>query len=293
MILVVGGSGRLGRIVVDRLVSRGDQVRVLTRSAIRPAHLGPTVDVVTGDARLPATLESAMIGVDLVVSAMHGFVGRRGTSPASVDRDGNENLVDAAKAAGAHIVILSLVGASLSHPLPLARMKYVAEQYAWRSGVETTVVRATAFMELWLDVLRQTVGRSNRPLVFGRGDNPINFVSVQDVAALVDLTIHDLSTRGSTFEIGGPANISFNEFASKLRPGNNAVRAPRHVPRAMLALTSVLLQPLNTQAGRQARSALVMDSADLTFDATEIHRSYPQLPFTSLDQVLDRDLASK
>jgi NADH dehydrogenase len=41
-------------------------------------------------------------------------------------------------------------------------------------------------------------------LVFGRGDNPVNFVSVKDVAALVDHVVTDTSTRGSVYEIGGP-----------------------------------------------------------------------------------------
>ena len=43
-------------------------------------------------------------------------------------------------------------------------------------------MRATAFAELWIDVLGKTAARSGRPVVFGRGDNPINFVSVADVA---------------------------------------------------------------------------------------------------------------
>lgn len=227
-----------------------------------------------------------MTQVDLVVSAMHGFVGRRGTSPSNVDRDGNMNLVDAAKSVGAQIVLMSLVGASPAHPLHLAKMKYQAEEYALRSGVETTVVRSTAFMELWLEVLRHTVGRSGRALVFGRGDNPINFVSVVDVAALVALVIRDSSSRGSILEIGGPANLTFNEFVATMQSATNPMNPPRHVSPAMLALASAVTAPFSPQTARQARSALVMDSVDLTFDASAIHRTYPQLPFTSLAQLL-------
>jgi NADH dehydrogenase len=57
--------------------------------------------------------------------------------------------------------------------------------------VPATIVPATAFLELWIDVLTSTAGRSNRPLVFGRGRNPINFVSVRDVAALVEHVVTD------------------------------------------------------------------------------------------------------
>jgi hypothetical protein len=40
------------------------------------------------------------------------------------------------------------------------------------------------------------------------------------------------------------------------------------------------------ELGRQARAALVMDRVDLTFDAAPIRRSYPDLPITSLPDVL-------
>ena len=84
-------------------------------------------------------------------------------------------------------------------------MKYAAEQHLRASGVPWTIVRATAFLETWTALLEQTASCSGRPLVFGRGDNPINFVSVDDVAALVERVVVDPSTRGQVFEIGGPA----------------------------------------------------------------------------------------
>ena len=55
---------------------------------------------------------AAVAGVEVVVSAVHGFVGPGGVSPATVDRDGNANLTDAAKAAGAGMVLMSIVGAA-------------------------------------------------------------------------------------------------------------------------------------------------------------------------------------
>lgn len=71
-----------------------------------------------------------------------------------------------------------------------------------------TIVRATAFVELWIDLLTSTTGRSGRPLVFGRGRNPINFVSVRDVAALVERVVTDQDPPGRTLEIGGPDTLT-------------------------------------------------------------------------------------
>ena len=88
MILVAGGTGRLGTALVGRLVERGELVRVLTRDPPRASHLPASVERVVGDVRDVATLAPAVSGADSVVSAVHGFVGGDHVSPATVDRDG-------------------------------------------------------------------------------------------------------------------------------------------------------------------------------------------------------------
>ena len=174
--------------------------------------------------------EPATAGVDVVVSAVHGFAGPARDSLAAVDRDGNANLIDAAKAAGADFVLMSTVGAASDSPMELFRMKHAAEQHAATSGVPTTIVRATAFLELWIDLLEQTAGRSGRPLVFGRGENPINFVSVADVAAVVERAVIDPTTRGKILEIGGPDNLTFDQLAQAVQTAAGRPATPRHVP---------------------------------------------------------------
>jgi uncharacterized protein YbjT (DUF2867 family) len=287
VILIAGGTGRLGTAVVRLLVDRGLDVRILSRDPERAAHLsGGKVEVMCGDVRDRDSLARATAGVNVVVSAVHGFVGPRGVSPATIDRDGNANLVDAAGAAGADLVLMSTVGASSNSRMELFRMKYAAEQHAAASGLHTTVVRATAFLELWIELVEHTAARSGRPLVFGRGDNPINFVSVIDVAALVERAVTDPTTRDKTLEIGGPDNLTFNELARAVQTAAERQSSPRHVPPAMLHLVAGTIGRLKPELGRQARAALVMDSDDLTFDTAPIHRAYPDLPVTSLADAL-------
>jgi NADH dehydrogenase len=287
VILVAGGSGRLGTLIVRRLEARSLSVRVLTRDRSRTAHLkGSRVEVIEGDVRDGSSLGGAMAGVSTVVSAIHGFGDIGNVSPASVDRDGNRNLIDAAAAANATVVLMSIVGASAEHPIELFRMKYAAEEQLRASGVPWTIVRATAFAEFWLDLLNQTAGASGRPVIFGRGINPINFVSVSDVAALVERAVVDPSTRGATFEIGGPENVSFNELAASLQKASGRTAPPRHVPRTMLRLLAGVLGPIQPNRARQMRAAIAMDTMDLTFAPTDLHRRFPDLPVTSLADIL-------
>jgi NADH dehydrogenase len=235
------------------------------------------------------SLGPATAGVDVVVSAVHGFTDPHRSALAAVDRDGNANLVEAAKGAGADFVLMSTVGAAGDSPMELFRMKHAAEQHAARSGVPTTIVRATAFLELWIDLLHHTAARSGRPLVFGRGQNPINFVSVADVAAVVEQAVIDPTTRGKTLEIGGPNDLTFDQLAQAVQSAAGRTAAPRHIPSVMLHLMANSVGRVKPELGRQARAALAMDRADLTFDATDLHQRYVDLPSTTLADVLARN----
>jgi uncharacterized protein YbjT (DUF2867 family) len=146
--------------------------------------------------------------------------------------------------------MVSVVGAAPDSPMELFRCKYSAEKTLQSSGVPWTIVRATAFVELWAEL----VGKG---IVFGRGDNPINFVSVRDVAEIVTGAVLDPTRRGQVIEVGGPEDLTFNELAAALRDVRGAPAKVRHVPRAMLRA----LAPLH----RQPRAALVMDTVDMTY----------------------------
>jgi uncharacterized protein YbjT (DUF2867 family) len=287
MILIAGGTGRLGTVLVRRLARRGHQVRILARDPDRAEHLaGGQVTVMSGDVRDRQSLQPALAGVETIVSAVHGFNGSARDSLTAIDRDGNANLIDAAQAAGAEFVLLSTVGAAADSPMELFRAKYLAEQHAIRSGIPCTIVRATAFLELWIDVLEQTAARSGRPLVFGRGQNPINFVSVGDVVALVERALLDRGARGEMLEIGGPENLTFDRLAQLVQNAAGRTAPPKHVPSPMLRLMANTAGRVKPQLGRQARAALAMDQIDLAFDTGAIHHLYPELPCTTAAEVL-------
>jgi len=284
MILVAGGSGTLGSRLVPLLTGRGLQVRILTRDPSR-IEGSNAVDVVRGDVRDQESIGRAMGGVRTVVSAVHGFVGPRGESPASVDRDGNVNLIEAARAGDAAFVMTSIVGASEDHPMDLMRMKHAAEERLRESGVPWTIVRTTAFFETWLALLEQTT-RSGRPLVFGRGENPINFVSADDVAALVGHAVVEPTTRGRKLEIGGPEDLTMNRLAQALQHAAGRTEEPRHVPRPMLRAMARIMRPFKPELARQAQGALVMDTEDMTFHDDAARRAFPDVPSTTLDELM-------
>ena len=266
MITLAGGTGRLGSLVVERLRSAGRPVRVLTRDPDRATHLLPLgVEVRVADVRRPETLHDAVATSSVVVSAMHGFIGPRGTSPHTVDDLGNRALFDAAAAAGADVVMMSVVGAARHSPFELFAAKFAAEQHLRGLDVPWTIVRSTAFLETWVDIIRDTAGRSGRPVVFGPGANPINFALVEDVASAVVSVVEDPATRGQVVEVGGPEDLTLTELATRVAAADGRPLPPRHIPTAVLRLLAATVGRVQPQLGRQVRAALAMEREDLTF----------------------------
>lgn len=134
-ILVAGGTGTVGRHVVDHLLSAGADVRVLSRG-----RRGGRRDVehVTGNVRRGDGLDAAVAGVDTIVACV----------------DPAKHLVAAAARAGTpHFVYISIVGVDRI-PFFYYRHKLADERLIAASGLPWTVLRATQFHDLIAVILR-------------------------------------------------------------------------------------------------------------------------------------------
>jgi NADH dehydrogenase len=292
VILIAGGTGLLGTAVVRRLTARGLAVRVLTRSPERAAHFSQDlVEVVRGDVKDPAAVQRAMAGVHTAISAIHGFAGRGADSPRSVDWQGNHTLIRAAQAAAERFLLVSVQGAAPDHPLGLFRMKYRAEQALRASALSWTIIRPTAYMETWARLVGEPLLRTGRTVIFGQGTNPINFVSVLDVAQYIELAVIDSTLGGQVIEVGGPQDLTMRQVAETFASAAAAPATVRHVPRIALRLVAALASRVNPTLARQAQAGVVMDTRDMTFDAAEAARRFPSIQLTTLAQVVQREYA--
>ncbi|MFC8943420.1 SDR family oxidoreductase, partial [Streptomyces griseoincarnatus] len=135
-VLITGGTGRLGRTLVPRLLDAGHDVRVLTRGRREPAaHRW-----VVGDLRTGSGLVAAAAGVDVVIHLA--------TTNGRGDVAATGNLIEAVRAAGnPHLVYLSIVGIE-NVALGYYRAKLACEQLVERSGLPWTILRTTQFHDL-------------------------------------------------------------------------------------------------------------------------------------------------
>lgn len=285
MILVVGGTGTLGKEVVRRLVLAGRKVRVLTRDRARARGLPDAVEIAIGDLRDTASIVAAVRGCDEVVAAAHGFVGPGNPSPEAIDRDGNRALIACAVDARiSHFVLVSVHGASPDHPMSLVRAKHAAEEQLRASGLPFTIIRATPFMETWLGIIGGTVEGSGHALVFGPGTNPVNFVSARDVAAAVVACITGAPANG-VLEISGPENLGLVTIARQIIQASGRDARIKHVPLAALRIMSQLARVFAPAFARQAQAAVLMNTTDMSI-SDEATTRRPGVPTTTFVDVL-------
>jgi NADH dehydrogenase len=150
-----------------------------------------------------------------------------------------------------------------------------------------SIVRATAFMEFWAAMVGGPVLRDGKVTIFGRGRNPINFVSVDDVAAYTLLALQDSRAVGRTLEVGGPENLTMAEVVAIFEKEAGRPARRTHVPLPLMRFLAVALRPVNSAVARQIGAGVHMDTSDLRFEMRET-LGPPPLGFTRVADVARR-----
>ncbi len=183
-IAVAGGTGLVGRLVVEEVRRAGATPVVIARSA--------GVDLTTGDG-----LDEALAGADAVVDASNVETLSAKVSVGFFEA-ATRNLLAAGERAGVrHHVALSIVGCDVVD-LPYYLGKRRQEELVAAGPVPWTIVRATQFHEF----AGQLVDRSPRPFALAPRmlSQP---VAAAEVASLLAATAVGEPQR-STLDLGGP-----------------------------------------------------------------------------------------
>ena len=278
MILIVGGTGVLGREAARQLLAAGHKVRAMTRAPDKAEDLKQLgAEVVQGDLINPASLARACLGADAVLAAAHALMGTGRYSSEAVDDVGHRALLDAAKAAGVkQFVYTSARGVLPEHPVDFFRTKAKIEQHVKASGLNYTILRPSAFMEWHVhNLLGKSILESGKATVFGSGNNPTNFIAACDVARLAVIALTDHGTTGKTLEIGGPSNVTKRQLAEMYATFSGRPVKIRYVPTIVMRVMSPLVRPVQPVLSRLMAMSVWSDTTDQTFDSSAILREYP------------------
>ncbi len=216
-VLVTGGTGTLGRHVVEALVARGARPVVLSRRQRRAGD--PAVGWAVGRLATGEGVPAALQGVDAVVHCATN--GRRRTERVLAQR-----LADGAARAGvSHLVYVSIVGVDRV-PLPYYRGKLEAEQVIERAAVPSTILRATQFHDLIRGLLDGQ--RLSPVLVIPKGFRFQPVAEAEVGARLAEVALGRPVGRATDF--GGPEVRPLDDLAESLLRARDRQRRIVRVP---------------------------------------------------------------
>lgn len=210
MILVIGGTGRIGSRVVQQLAALGLPVRVLARRPQAALALPAGVEAAAGDLDQPGSLPAAFAGVSSVFLL---------TTQSPRQEAQERAAIAAARAAGvAHVVKVSTGDAAtaLDSPTPVGRAHAAAEAALKASGLSWTILRPSAFMQVALEPLLDGARDSGR-LLLPLGKARVAFIDVDDIArAAVWALTHPQAAANRTLVLTGPEALGLPELARLL-----------------------------------------------------------------------------
>lgn len=238
MILIAGATGTLGYEICRLLAEGGKEIRPLVRETSDAGKIGKLkslgAEITYGDLKNRESLAAACIGVNTIISTVSSILARQeGDSIESVDRQGQLNLIEAAKSAGVpHFIYISFPDTGLSFPLQDAKRS--AEDALKDSGMTYTILQPTDFMEVWLTPALGFDPANTRATIYGTGENKLSWISYKDVARFAAASVDNPAARDETIKLGGPEALSHLEVVSVFENVMEKTFRVEHVPEEAL-----------------------------------------------------------
>lgn len=217
-VTLVGGSGFIGRRLVERLVGRGVLVRVISRHA-QGGDAAPQIERVAGSIEDPSTIERAIAGATAIVNLVGTTAAKSERQFHSLHRDSPGRLAEAARLAGVgRFVHVSAMGASLDALSTADRSKAAGEIAVREAFPDANIVRPALvygpgdhFFTRFTPLVRSAPAI---PLI-GGGHTRFQPMHVDDVAEAMARVL-ELPRGGRAFELGAEEIFTFRELLERL-----------------------------------------------------------------------------
>ena len=255
-VCIIGGSGFIGRALVEKLARVGARITVLTRNAGRTKILKPLGDVgqisvMAGDALLDNDLARAIQSADYIVNLVGIFhpSGKQNFENAQAELPRRIAQISE-QAEVVKIVQLSAIGADINAASTYYRTKAEGERGLLRLAPNSTILRPSIVFgpgDGFFDrFARMAMIAPALPLLAG-GDTKFQPVFVGDVAESIVYCLSNSQTDGEIYELGGPCIYSFKELLvytlSVIGKKRALIRVPIFAMQVPAAMASILPNP--------------------------------------------------
>ena len=233
-ILIIGGTGMLGKPVAQQLKADGFNVRLLVRNPEKAKKLlGEGYEFMQGDVDNEDSIRAALTGVDGVHVSLKG-----GPTAADFERMDHFAVRDIARIAreknvGRVTLISAYAVSEEKADTPESRSKLKGEAALKSSGVPYTIFRASWFMEtLPLFVQGKSIS------LIGNQIHPLHWIAAEDYARMVSKSYQTDETLNKELYIFGPEALTMGE-AMKIYAEHTGVKVSP-ISTTMLSILGVL-----------------------------------------------------
>ena len=202
-LLIIGGTGTLGRQMVLQALMKGYKVRCMVRNFRKANFLKEWgVELVYGDLTKPETLPPCFKGITAVIDASTSRPNEL-ESLKKVDWDGKIALIEAAKVANIQrFIFFSAQNVEQFENIPLMKLKYGIEKKLEQSQVPYTIFRLTGFYQGLIEQYAIPI-LENLPIWVTNENTYIAYMDTQDIAKFSMRALQIPQTINQTFFLSG------------------------------------------------------------------------------------------
>ena len=237
-LLIIGGTGTLGRQMVLQALMKGYPVRCMVRNFRKANFLKEWgVELVYGDLTKPETLPPCFKGITAVIDASTSRPDEF-ESLKKVDWDGKIALIEAAKVANIkRFIFFSAQNVEQFENIPLMKLKYGIEKKLEASNVPYTIFRLTGFYQGLIEQYAIPI-LENLPIWVTNENTYIAYMDTQDIAKFSMRALQIPQTMNQTFFLSGLKGWVSSEIITLCEQLAGQTASVRRVPLIILKLFS-------------------------------------------------------
>lgn len=247
MIFVAGGTGFIGRRLMEALAGEGYKVKCLVRSE-RKARVCVDLgfETVTGDITDRASLKGALSGAGTVIHLVGIASEAGGQTFEDVHVRGTSNLLEEATSEGvSHFFYQSALGADPRSWSKYQASKGRAEELVKASGIPYTIFRPSLVMGGDDGFTSKVIDAVKAPGPFipvpGKGMARFQPIYVWDIVKCLLKIIDNPEALGRTYELGGPEHLTYVEIVKAVAHAMAKDKPLLHVPALLVKISAPVL----------------------------------------------------